>query len=261
MQHTEPGELSYTELERRIKALPEGPANVFTTPRPFAIAGVIGNIGIILGLLPSLLATFMTPQMWMVWVAQFGLATAILGCAPEFFRSLWVVARGTYRWRLDQVTQLDHDLVQFRTLIAWLRRFPTAVLLEHLRFAHRVRTRLSMKIGLLSGGLDKLGVVPVLIALGIQVKALADWGADADLADPDRPLPFDFLPGSADGRVHAFAPATLRKRAGGGARGAHAAGAWTGNLIRSYPAGESHGSEEGSESREGACAPQVRALV
>jgi hypothetical protein len=176
MQHTEPGELSYTELERRIKALPEGPANVFTTPRPFAIAGVIGNIGIILGLLPSLLATFMTPQMWMVWVAQFGLGTAILGCAPEFFRSLWVVARGTYRWRLDQVTQLDHDLVQFRTLIAWLRRFPTAVLLEHLRFAHRVRTRLSMKIGLLSGGLDKLGVVPVLIALGIQVKALADWG-------------------------------------------------------------------------------------
>lgn len=176
MQHTEPGELSYTELERRIKALPEGPANVFTTPRPFAIAGVIGNAGIILGLLPSLLVTFMTPQMWMVWVAQFGLGIAILGCAPEFFRSLWVVARGTYRWRLDQVVQLDHDLVQFRTLIAWLRRFPTAVLLEHLRFAQRVRTRLSMKIGLLSGGLDKLGVIPVLIALGIQVKALTDWG-------------------------------------------------------------------------------------
>lgn len=176
MQHMEPGELSYAELERRIKVLPEGPANVFTTPRPFAIAGVIGNIGIILGLLPSLLATFMTPQMWMVWVAKFGLGTAILGCAPEFFRSLWVVARGTYRWRLDQVAQLDHDLVQFRTLIAWLRRFPTAVLLEHLRFAQRVRTRLSMKIGLLSGGLDKLGVIPVLIALGIQVKALTDWG-------------------------------------------------------------------------------------
>lgn len=33
-----------------------------------------------------------------------------------------------------------------------------------------------MKIGLLSGGLDKLGVIPVLIALGIQVKALTDWG-------------------------------------------------------------------------------------
>lgn len=83
MQHTEPGELSYTELERRIKALPEGPASVFTTPKPFAIAGVIGNAGIILGLLPSLLATFMTPQMWMVWAPNSGWEQRSWGARPS----------------------------------------------------------------------------------------------------------------------------------------------------------------------------------
>lgn len=176
MRHTESGELSYTELERRIKALPDGPASVLATPKPFAIAAVVGNIGIVVGLLPSLLITFMAPQIWMVWLAKFGLAVAIAGCAPELIRSVWVVGRTSYRWRLDQVAQLDHDLVQVRALIAWLRRFPTAVLLEHLRFAQHVRTRLSMKVGLLSGGLDKLGIIPVLVALGIQAKAVADWG-------------------------------------------------------------------------------------
>lgn len=176
MRHTEAGELSYTELERRIKALPDGPAAVLNTPRPFAILGVIGNVGIILGLLPSLLITFMPPREWMLWIAQAGLAIAVLGCAPEFFRSIWVVGRSMRNWRTNQVSQLDHDIVQFRELVVWLRRYPTEQLAEYLRFTRRTQTRLSAKIGLMAGGIDKLGIAPLLIALGIQIKAFVDWG-------------------------------------------------------------------------------------
>ena len=176
MRHKEPGELSYRELERRIKALPDGPATVLNTPRPFAILGIVGNVGIILGLLPSLLITFMAPREWMLWIAYAGLAIAVLGCAPVVFRTVWVVARSMRIWRTDLVRQLDHDIVQFRELTVWLRRYPTDQLAEHLRFTRRVQTRLSAKIALMAGSLDRLGIAPLLIALGIQIKAVVDWG-------------------------------------------------------------------------------------
>lgn len=167
---------SYTELERRLKALPEGPVGVLNTPRPFAIASIIGNFGIILGLLPSLLMTFMTPQMWMVTMAKIGLMVAILGSAPEFIRSLWVIPRDMWRWRNKQVAQLDHDVVQFRDVAVWASRYPEQTLKEHLRFVRRAQTRLASKMGLLAGGVDKFGVAPLLVALGIQLKAFMEWG-------------------------------------------------------------------------------------
>ncbi|RDZ27240.1 hypothetical protein [Lysobacter silvisoli] len=167
---------SYTELERRLKALPEGPVSVLNTPRPFAIASIIGNFGIILGLLPSLLMTFMTQQMWMVTMAKIGLMVAIIGSAPEFIRSLWVVPRSLWRWRNEQVIQLDHDIVQFREVVVWVSRFPEKTIGEHLRFVRRAQARVASKMGLLTGGVDKLGVAPLLVALGIQLKAFLDWG-------------------------------------------------------------------------------------
>ncbi|UHQ22820.1 hypothetical protein LVB77_19575 [Lysobacter sp. 5GHs7-4] len=167
---------SYAELERRLRALPDGPASVLDTPRPFAIASIIGNFGIILGLLPSLLITFMAPQMWMVTMAKIGLMVAIIGSAPEFIRCLWVIPRSLWRWRNEQVVQLDHDIVQFRKVVVWVSRYPEQTLREYLHFVRRTQARLASKMGLLAGGVDKLGVAPLLIALGIQLKAFLELG-------------------------------------------------------------------------------------
>lgn len=80
-----------------------------------------------------------------------------------------------WRWRDDQVAQLDHGLGQFRSLHTWLRRHPTEIVAEHLRFVQLVQTRLTAKLGFLAGGLDKLGVLPLLVALAIQLNVYADW--------------------------------------------------------------------------------------
>ena len=176
MRHKEPGELSYRELERRIKALPDGPATVLNTPRPFAILGIVGNVGIILGLLPSLLITFMAPREWMLWIAYGGRASAGVVGARVVFPPVGAVAGSRRMGPPEPGPQLDHDIVQFRELTVWLRRYPTDQLAEHLRFTRRVQTRLSAKIALMAGSLDRLGIAPLLIALGIQIKAVVDWG-------------------------------------------------------------------------------------
>ncbi|WP_144899880.1 hypothetical protein [Luteimonas cucumeris] len=169
--------LSFAELEKRIRAMPDGPAAILDMPRwliPFTVAGVIG---VIAGLLPSLLIEFLEPQMWMVYVSKAGLWIAVLGFAPEFFRGIAVVALGFLRWKSDQVKQLDHDLVQFRGLIRWLVEFPRDLLEEHQRFARNVQNRLTSKLGLLAGSIDKLGAIPILLVLAIQLKTYFDPGA------------------------------------------------------------------------------------
>lgn len=169
------GTLSYTELERRIRALPDGPAKVLDTPGWLMLPNIIGTVGMVLGLLPSLLILFIEPKTWMVLVARTGVWMAYLGYAPGFIRSVYVVALSMWRWRTDQVMQLDHDLEQLRSLHTWLRRHPSNVVAEHLRFVQMAQTRMTAKLGWLAGGLDKLGILPLLVALAIQLKVYADW--------------------------------------------------------------------------------------
>lgn len=169
------GSLSYTELERHIRALPDGPAKILDTPRWLLIPSAVGTLGMVLGLAPSLLILFLEPRMWMAHMARAGVWMTFLGYAPGFVRSIYVVAVSMWRWRIDQVAQLDHDLEQVRSLHTWLRRHPTEVVAEHLRFVQMVQTRLTTKLGFLAGGLDKLGVLPLLVALAIQLNVYADW--------------------------------------------------------------------------------------
>jgi hypothetical protein len=169
------GRLSYTELERRIRALPDGPAKILNMPGWLLIPNVVGTLGMVLGLLPSLLILFLEPRMWMAYMARAGVWMAFLGYAPGLMRSMYVVAVSMWHWRINQVAQLDHDLMQMRSLHTWLRRHPTEIVAEHLRFVQMVQMRLTAKLGFLAGGLDKLGVLPLLVALAIQLNVYADW--------------------------------------------------------------------------------------
>ena len=166
--------LSFSELERRICAIPDGPASVLDTPRWIRWCNVIGTIGIVLGLLPSVLIKVMDPQMWMVFVARSGLWIAVISYLPGFVRGLWVTGRSMWKWKSEQPEQLDHDFGQFRGLANDLAQHPKDVISERLRFVEAVHTRLQAKLAFFGGGLDRLGVLPLLFAVGIQVKAYSD---------------------------------------------------------------------------------------
>lgn len=168
-------ELSYTELERRIRALPDGPAGMLNTPSWLLIPNVIGTLGMVLGLLPSLLILFVVPKTWMVYVAKTGVVLAYAGYAPGILWALYAVAVSMLSWRTDQVAQLDHDLQKIRSLHKWLRSHSLSVISEHLRYVQMAQARMTAKLGFLAGSLDKLGVLPLIVALAIQFKVYADW--------------------------------------------------------------------------------------
>lgn len=167
-----PARLNFTELARRIDTLPDGPVSVLDTPAWARGLIFIGTLALIAGLVPVVLVRMVEPQQWMVPLAQLGTAVAWLAFLPYFCRSLFVVARSMLRWKPEQVEHLDHDIEQFRKLDQWLSRFPKEQIVEHLRFTRAIQARLTQKVGLLGGSLDKLGVIPVVVALGLQLQAV-----------------------------------------------------------------------------------------
>lgn len=166
--------LSFAELEKRVHAVPDGPSAALNTPRWLYPFNIVGLLGVVVGLLPSILILYFEPKMWMLYMAKIGLAMTCLGWAPVFVRDVWVLARSLKRWKTEVGHQMDHDLAEFRGLTRWLIEFPKELLEEHLHFARDAQIRLSSKLGLLAGSMEKLGAIPILIALGVQLKLFFD---------------------------------------------------------------------------------------
>ena len=78
--------LTFAKLDKKLQAIPEGPAAALSTPPWLAMWNAVGTVGILAGLLPSLLIKFMTPVAWMAFMAQMGIWIALVGYAPYFVR-------------------------------------------------------------------------------------------------------------------------------------------------------------------------------
>jgi hypothetical protein len=166
--------LTFAELERRIQELPEGPVSSLNSPRWIFALSIAGLLSAGIALVPLLLIKIFEPAMWMVYMARGGGWVAWIFLLPGMVRGLWLIVRSFLRWKPEMIEQLDHDFVQFRGLQEWLSRIPTPLIVEHLRFAQAGQARLAVKLGFLAGSLDKLGVLPVVVALAIQFNATED---------------------------------------------------------------------------------------
>ncbi|NYZ61805.1 hypothetical protein, partial [Luteimonas deserti] len=78
--------LSFTALEARLRDMPGGPASILKTPSWIRWLNVAGTVAVGVGLLPFLLVQFLTPQMWMVHMAQVGVGSAWLLYGPGMAR-------------------------------------------------------------------------------------------------------------------------------------------------------------------------------
>lgn len=76
------------------------------------------------------------------------------------------------RAREAHASDLDGEFAAWQLLVAELRRFPTNQREAHLRFVTTLRQNMGERMGLLFGGIQRLGVFPVLVALYLQFR---DW--------------------------------------------------------------------------------------
>lgn len=163
---------SFTELEQRIAAIPDGPAGALNRPQWQYWTDIGGGVGVIVGLLPSLFAQIFEPKWWMVDMARIGLWMTILMFLPGFLRSACVIARTIWRGKKEDTAQLDHDFAEMNLLQTWLATFPRQALEQHLRFVQAAQARLIAKLSVMGGDLDRFGILPLILAIAVQIKVL-----------------------------------------------------------------------------------------
>jgi hypothetical protein len=75
--------------------------------------------------------------------------------------------------------ELDQDYLMYRGYVAWLREFPRFELIRRLRYVRDRKGTMSYRLGLFTGGIERLGVLPLLVALYLQFKdwEFGDWNA------------------------------------------------------------------------------------
>jgi hypothetical protein len=86
-----------------------------------------------------------------------------------FVRREW---RTFYR-RHDKLSrELDRDYDQWRGLVVAMRCFPKDELARRLRYLSARKSSLAYRVGLFTGGVQRLGVLPLLVIVYLQFK---DW--------------------------------------------------------------------------------------
>jgi hypothetical protein len=168
--HTDPKHFSFSELERRIAALPEGPVEVLNRPRWQYWLDIAGGLAMIVGLLPGLFIQFFEPKQWMVTMTQYGVWATAGFFLPGFIHNIWSFMRLAWSGKRGDAAQLDHDYAALSDLQPWLATFPQHMLEQHLRFIQAAQARMAAKLSLMGGGLDRFGVLPAILAVTVQIR-------------------------------------------------------------------------------------------
>lgn len=168
---------SFAKLDERIEKIPDAPGELVLFPRGLMVWEFIGVFGTLLGLIPSMIVLFITPAMWMVTIAKMGLVIMIIGYLPGFIYKCWGLIKGMWGWREGFIANADYAFEHHSELTQWLMQFPKEVLEDRMHFIRDARIRMGDKLGLVIGSLEKLGMVPVIIAVITQIQEVRDLGS------------------------------------------------------------------------------------
>lgn len=150
-----------------------------------------------LGVVTAILLGWLLPEPYATYVVLAGLAIEILGFSLGIGLGLKREWRSLRHARRDLAESLDTDLALYDQFVSELRRFPA----EHRARMHRYvadrSQRMLHRIRLFAGGLERLGILPLLLAFYLQFKdwRFGDWAALSDVTFTQGILIF-FLVGS-----------------------------------------------------------------
>lgn len=131
------------------------------------------------GALAGILLAWLLPKPFDLYGAVIGLAIECLGFAVGMFLSFKRDWRSLRHARRGMAESLDSDFVKYQEYVQQLRQFPARERARRHRYIRDRSTRMMSRTRLFTGGMERLGVFPLLLALYIQLKdwKLGDWAA------------------------------------------------------------------------------------
>ena len=143
----------------------------------------VGALSAAIGILGSQL-----PDRWLPLTAALLLVRVCLAVEIGGFVIGGVLAarRGIRQFvqpRLSHAREMDGEFSQWQGVIAELRGFPRVERERRLKYVSHLRTSMIERMGLMYGGLQRLGPFPLLIALYLQVRGWqwGDWASAFDV--------------------------------------------------------------------------------
>ncbi|CAD7716964.1 hypothetical protein LMG31884_24290 [Xanthomonas hydrangeae] len=128
----------------------------------------IGLMGAAVGML---FGTLLEGKAAFYWAAA-GLAVELIGFLVSAVLLVKRELPGFRRPHADHASQMEQEFHQYHAIVAALRTFPFEQRRRREAFMRDRRTNMHERLGLFTGGMEKLGIMPVLLALYLQLK---DW--------------------------------------------------------------------------------------
>lgn len=146
------------------------------TERASFVVGVVGTVF-------ALVASGLSPQYLSVWWGVGGVVVELAGFTlflMLFLKREWRSFRNSKR---DYAIELDRDFGKYMGYVGQLRDYPRNQRDHLLRYIQARRKVMHSRMGLVTGGMERLGVIPLLAALYLQFKdwRLGDWAALGDV--------------------------------------------------------------------------------
>ncbi len=127
-----------------------------------------GMLGAAVGMLGG---TLLPPTVG-AWVAVLGLGMELAGLGASLGLMIKREWRGFRHATRSYAEELERDFALYQRNVAQMRAFPLIERQARLRYIGDRRRVMQHRLGLMTGGMERLGVLPVIVALYFQFK---DW--------------------------------------------------------------------------------------
>jgi hypothetical protein len=156
--------LSFEQLGTRIESLASQREQGGFGWAGAALLGAVGMPFLLIAASLFLAEDARRTAVWIGVVLQWVIVFAVLATGA---RRLWRRYRAAH---VQLAASLDADLHLHRALIAWLREFDANSLRELRGYVAMRRRILKSRLGLVIGGFDKFGLLPMVVAIYLQFK-------------------------------------------------------------------------------------------
>ncbi|QNH18556.1 hypothetical protein HEP74_03728 [Xanthomonas sp. SS] len=136
----------------------------------FAIALLGAGVGMLFG-------TLLDGKAALYWAIG-GLTVELTGVMTSFVLAFKRELPGFRRPYASHADEMEKEFHYYHAIVAALRTFPLEERRRRETFMRDRRTNMHDRLGLFTGGMERLGIMPVLLALYLQLKdwRWGDWG-------------------------------------------------------------------------------------